>query len=117
MVMFWCLDDFTTENGGTHVIPGSHRWPAEHLVKPPSRDLVVPINAPAGSVFAWDGRLWHGTGPNLAGEPRRSIGTFWCLPWMRQQENWVSAVGIMEAPSILISLCAAAGPDNAAGDH
>lgn len=88
-VMFWCLDDFTHENGGTQVIPGSHRWPAEALVKPPPRKgNCKSIIAPAGSCFLWDGRLWHGTGINQTGEKRRSVSTFFCLPWMRQQENW-----------------------------
>ncbi|MEM7080537.1 MAG: phytanoyl-CoA dioxygenase family protein [Pseudomonadota bacterium] len=86
--LFWMLDDFTPERGSTCVVPGSHRWHPDHLVNPPSRDLQVQIEAPAGTVFAWDGRLWHGTGSNLSGHPRRHIANFFCLPWMRQQENW-----------------------------
>jgi len=85
---FYLLDDFTEARGGTHVVPGSHRWPAEFQVTPPSRDLAVAIEAPAGSVVAWDGRLWHGTGVNAEGHKRRHITTFCCLPWTRQQENW-----------------------------
>ena len=46
------------------------------------------VEVPAGSVFAWEGRIWHGLGVNTNGEPRRSITTYFCLPWMRQQENW-----------------------------
>jgi len=86
--MFWLLDDVTPERGGTCVIPGSHRWPAEHQVSPPSRDMTTQISAPAGSLFAFDGRMWHGTGINREGHPRRNITTLLCLPWMRQQENW-----------------------------
>ena len=29
-----------------------------------------------------------GSGVNEDGAPRRCIDTNWCLPWMRQQENW-----------------------------
>ena len=86
--MFWMLDDFKEENGGTHVVPGSHRWPAEFQIKAPSRDLVARLAAPAGTCFVWDGRVWHGAGVNTNGEPRRVIDTNFCLPWMRQQENW-----------------------------
>ena len=86
--LFWLLDDFTPESGSTHVVPGSHRWRPEYQIKPPPREMSVQIEAPAGSVFAWEGRIWHGLGVNTNGEPRRSITTYLCLPWMRQQENW-----------------------------
>lgn len=86
--LLWCLDDFSPENGGTCVVPGSHRWHPDYQVKPPPRELTKQVSAPAGSVFAWEGRIWHGYGPNQSGEPRRSIITYYCLPWVRQQENW-----------------------------
>ena len=44
--------------------------------------------APEGSVFAWDGRVWHSAAANPEGHPRRQVYTFYYLPWMRQQENW-----------------------------
>ncbi len=86
--LFWLLDDFTPERGSTWVVPGSHRWAPEHMVKAPPRELAVQIEAPAGSIFAWDGRVWHSAAANPEGHPRRHISTFYCLPWMRQQENW-----------------------------
>jgi len=90
---FYLLDDFTEARGGTRVIPGSHRWPAEHQINPPDQNMTVAVEAPAGSVVCWDGRLWHGTGINTEGHKRRHITTFCCLPWTRQQENWgVSAL-------------------------
>ncbi len=86
--IFWLLDDFTPDRGSTCVVPGSHRWHPEYQVNAPPREMAVQIEAPAGSIFAWDGRLWHGTGVNLEGHTRRQLTTFFCLPWMRQQENW-----------------------------
>ncbi len=86
--LFWLLDDFTPERGSTWVVPGSHRWPSEYQIKPPPRDFATQITAPAGTLFAWDGRIWHGAGANQAGHRRAHIATFFCLPWMRQQENW-----------------------------
>ena len=52
--MLWMLDDFTEENGGTLVIPGSHRWDEQ---RKPERSLAVstvmssiaPISCRAGS--------------------------------------------------------------------
>ena len=86
--VFYLLDDFTAARGGTHVVPGSHRWSEEYRVTPPPREFIKEVEAPAGSVFAFDGRIWHGTGINIEGHPRRRLGAFCCLPWMRQQENW-----------------------------
>ena len=86
--LFWLLDDFTPARGSTHFVPGSHRWAPEHLIKPPARELTTQIEAPAGSVYAWDGRIWHGAGVNVEGHPRRHVTSFFCLPWTRQQENW-----------------------------
>ena len=86
--MFWLLDDFTPERGSTWVVPGSHRWPAEYQIEPPPRDVAKQITAPEGTLFGFDGRIWHGYGANSEGHPRRHIANFLCLPWMRQQENW-----------------------------
>ncbi len=86
--MFWLLDDFEPTRGSTWVVPGSHRWPAEYQVEPPPRELATQISAPAGTLFGFDGRIWHGYGANETGHPRRHIANFFCLPWMRQQENW-----------------------------
>jgi ectoine hydroxylase-related dioxygenase (phytanoyl-CoA dioxygenase family) len=85
--LLWVLDDFVPEAGSTLVVPGSHRWAPEHQVKPPDPGLAVPVTAPAGSVLALDGRIWHGSGINTNGATRRSIATFFCAPWIRQQEN------------------------------
>jgi hypothetical protein len=86
--MFWLLDDFTPQRGSTWVVPGSHRWPAEYQIEAPDRAVASQISARAGTLFGFDGRIWHGYGANLDGHPRRHIGNFLCLPWMRQQENW-----------------------------
>ena len=86
--MFWLLDDFAPSRGSTWVVPGSHRWPAEYQIEPPPREFAQQISAPAGTLFGFDGRIWHGFGANLEGHPRRHIANFLCLPWMRQQENW-----------------------------
>ena len=86
--MFWLLDDFEPARGSTWVVPGSHRWPSAYQIEPPPREVATQISAPAGTLFGFDGRIWHGYGANLEGHPRRHIANFLCLPWMRQQENW-----------------------------
>jgi ectoine hydroxylase-related dioxygenase (phytanoyl-CoA dioxygenase family) len=43
------------------------------------------VSGPAGSVFFFDTRLWHGTGPNTTGNQKRPViitvfNRFWCRP-------------------------------------
>lgn len=85
--LLWVLDDFLPEAGSTLVVPGSHRWMPEHQIHSPDPGLAIPVSVTAGSVLAFDGRVWHGSGVNTTGSRRRSIATFFCVPWLRQQEN------------------------------
>lgn len=90
----WMLDDFTDENGGTRLLPGSHimtDWRAER-----SRPTIA-AEGPAGAALVFDGRLIHGTGANrTADQHRHAILSYYCRPFMRQQENF--AFGL--APSL-----------------
>lgn len=86
--MAWCLDDFTRENGATEVLVGSHLW---H--RPPTdadADIpLIPVEAPAGSVLAFESRLWHRTGANLSrGSTRAGVFPFYTTTIYRTQENW-----------------------------
>lgn len=92
----WMLDDFRADNGATRVVPGSHLLgygpgsgepPAAAGGRPGGEPVAV--EAPAGSVMVFDGRLWHQTGANTtAGERRHGVLAYYCRPFMRQQENW-----------------------------
>ena len=80
----WAFDDFTPETGATRYIANSHRIPNE------SRPQAATVNAvmPAGSVFIYDGSLWHGGGAATApGTRRRSINNIYIRQWLRQQDN------------------------------
>jgi ectoine hydroxylase-related dioxygenase (phytanoyl-CoA dioxygenase family) len=86
--VLWCLDDFTDENGGTRVVPGSHT-----LNRAPTGDdnavETVAIEAPAGSMVAVDGRVWHKTGNNHTVDQRRAgVFAWYTIPIYRPQENW-----------------------------
>ena len=89
--LFYTLDDFTPQRGSTVVFPGSHRWPLGYRVHPPKAELGHQVTLTAGSLFAFDGRLWHGTGANHEGHRRRAISVFCSAPWVRQQENAAAA--------------------------
>ena len=54
----WALTDFTAENGGTRIVPGSHRY--DHIPgKGEVTDGWVQAEMPAGSVLVYDGSVWH----------------------------------------------------------
>ncbi len=84
----WCLDEFTAENGATEVVVGSHRWhrgPTEADVDVP----MIPVEAPAGSVLAFESRIWHRSGANTSADRRRAaVFPFYTTTVYRTQENW-----------------------------
>ncbi|MGY3591878.1 ectoine hydroxylase-related dioxygenase (phytanoyl-CoA dioxygenase family) [Bradyrhizobium sp. USDA 4341] len=84
----WMLTDFTEENGGTRIVPGSHRLPGTPDGSVPHKVPTIAATGKAGSVMFFDGRLWHGTGQNLTDEPRIGMLSFYCGPQFRPLENY-----------------------------
>ena len=66
------LDNVGPENGGTLVLPGSHRLVSKTRVGEQVPALPPPVNVtcPAGTVMLFDARLLHGTGVNRSSQPR-----------------------------------------------
>jgi len=83
--VMWALDDFTEENGGTRVAPGSHRilrsW---HL---PALDKWEATVMPKGSALFYLGSMWHGGGANRGAAPRMGLVNVYSLGWLRQESN------------------------------
>ncbi|MFN0096885.1 MAG: phytanoyl-CoA dioxygenase family protein [Dehalococcoidia bacterium] len=86
----WAIDDFTEENGATHVIPGSHRWAPERT--PEQEHPTMRATMPAGSVMIFLGDVFHGGGANATDRPRLGVILEYCVGWIRQQENQYLAV-------------------------
>ena len=83
------LDDFSEQNGGTLVIPRSHRILTECGNDPvPPLPPTANVTGPAGSALIMDGRLVHGTGANFTDALRRLIILTFHKPFIRQQEQW-----------------------------
>jgi ectoine hydroxylase-related dioxygenase (phytanoyl-CoA dioxygenase family) len=85
----WALDDFTEENGATHVVPGSHRW-QENIPRDGAKQIRAV--APAGSVMFFLGSVFHGGGANTTQKPRLGVIIEFCAGWLRAQENHVLGV-------------------------
>ena len=81
----WALSDFTTENGATHLVPGSHRF--DHSPPYGADIATTAATMPAGSVMLFDSALWHKGGANTTNERRYALSCYYCVGWMRQQEN------------------------------
>ena len=83
------LDDMGPHNGGTLVVPGSHKLLSEPGTGQPITTPLPPainLTAPAGTVMIFEGRLLHGTGVNRSDKPRTVLVMNSIKPFMRQQE-------------------------------
>lgn len=87
----WAVDDFTSANGATNLVPGSHKWPRDRQPEP---DEIVQGEMPAGSVLIYFGSLLHGGGANKTAKPRTGLVLSYCLGWLRQAENHYLALPI-----------------------
>ena len=83
--VMWALDDFTAENGGTRVVPGSHRFIRSwHLPDLSGWESTV---MPKGSVLFYLGSTWHGGGANRSAASRLGLINTYSLGWLRQESN------------------------------
>jgi ectoine hydroxylase-related dioxygenase (phytanoyl-CoA dioxygenase family) len=87
LTTLWMLSPFSSETGGTLVVPGSHRSDNN-----PSGDNGVDPNSPyptemqatgeAGDVLIFDSRLWHSVAPNHSDKPRVGMAIRWAPWWL-----------------------------------
>jgi ectoine hydroxylase-related dioxygenase (phytanoyl-CoA dioxygenase family) len=84
----YILQDVDEINGGTLLVPGSHRRYIEG--KGTFTELPPPINlaAPAGSIMLMDGRVLHGGAVNRSDDLRYIITNSVVPPFIRQQESF-----------------------------
>jgi ectoine hydroxylase-related dioxygenase (phytanoyl-CoA dioxygenase family) len=85
------LTEFTHDNGGTRVIPGSHKWDDERM---PKIEETVSAEMSAGDALLWLGSTYHGGGENVADAPRTGIVMPYILSILRQEENQYLSIPI-----------------------
>lgn len=87
----WAVDDFTSENGATVLVPGSHKWARKDSLNLELNDLpadaLVSGEMKKGSVLIYLGSLFHCGGHNKTANRRCGAVISYCLGWLRQAEN------------------------------
>jgi ectoine hydroxylase-related dioxygenase (phytanoyl-CoA dioxygenase family) len=103
---FWAIDEFTTDNGPTEIIPGSHKWGGDVPIGASFYDAFVngkkvPVEdhpdleqviMPSGSLMLTPGTLWHRGGENKSNASRLVITPQYCVAWGRQMESMLLSV-------------------------
>ena len=93
MNIIWCLNDLHAANGATLHLPMSHKIAWAREAPPDPRVGMLPFEAPAGSVIAMDGRLWHTSGANVTErEERALLFGYYSRDFIRPQSNWNAAL-------------------------
>ena len=84
---FIAVDEFTKENGGTYLIPGSHK-----IIEKPSESYIeknkIQIECQEGAIIFFDSNLWHAGGINKTKKIRRAINMQWTKPFIKQQMDY-----------------------------
>ncbi|MBT3427407.1 MAG: hypothetical protein HN432_12400 [Gammaproteobacteria bacterium] len=83
------FDDFTQDNGATHLVPYSHNWTQAVDQSVES----IQIEMKSGSLVLWEGGLWHGGGANVTRDQER-MGVFLShqVSYLRPQEIQLLAI-------------------------
>ena len=87
----FCIDEFTTDNGATFVLPGTQNvaaFPTEAFTERFEHQSSVP----AGSFLILNAMLFHRAGINTSGRLRRAVNHVVGLPFMAQQIDIPSAL-------------------------
>ncbi|MDY7099709.1 MAG: phytanoyl-CoA dioxygenase family protein [Actinomycetota bacterium] len=87
--IIWCLCDVRRENGATRYAPGSQRYTTSADLPGDLAERMVPFEAPAGSIVAMEGRVWHTSGANVTDdEDRPLLFGYYTKPFVRPQWNF-----------------------------
>ena len=98
MSTIWMLTDFSAENGGTFLRPGSHRQSVNPSMSEidgfdpdgPADDEER-AEGKAGSVLIYDSRLWHAVAPNESDGDRVALIVRYAPWWLNLNPSMVGA--------------------------
>lgn len=82
------VTEFTKANGGTLIVPGSHKWERGRKAKP---EEITHAAMPKGSTLFWMGGTLHGAGANTtdpaSNDWRQGLFASYSVGWLRTEEN------------------------------
>jgi phytanoyl-CoA dioxygenase PhyH len=82
----WAMTDFTTENGATRIVPGSHLLEGKQTYEDDD-PRIIRAEMERGSMFFYSGKVYHGAAANISDKVRQGINITYCVGWVRQEEN------------------------------
>jgi ectoine hydroxylase-related dioxygenase (phytanoyl-CoA dioxygenase family) len=80
----YCIDEFTTQNGATFVIPASHfqeEFPSDSFIEKHAKQIC----AAAGSFIVLNGMIFHRGSLNRTAFPRRAVNHLYTTAFIKQQ--------------------------------
>lgn len=90
--MLVMVDEFTLENGATHILSGSH-----HAEDAPSDEFFYRhaerITGSRGSIVLFDSNVWHCAGQNLSGRTRTAMTMSLSRPFLKPQMDYARFIG------------------------
>jgi hypothetical protein len=90
--MLVMVDDFTMENGATHILSGSH-----HSGDRPTDDVfwrhAERILGRAGSIVLFDSNVWHAAGVNVSAQRRAALTLSFSRPFYKPQMDYARFLG------------------------
>lgn len=87
--IIWCLTDVNERNGATRYVPGSHHYRTFEDLPSNAEQRTRAFEAPAGSIVAMEGRVWHTSGCNMTNDEERAmLFGYYTMDFIRQQVNW-----------------------------
>ena len=93
------LNDFTEENGGTWILPGSHK-----IAEEPDKDYffkhAIRLVAPAGSVLYFNLRIWHASGNNSTDQWRHCLGIGMVRGYLKQRIDLPKALSKVDISGV-----------------
>lgn len=87
--VFFLLTDVNEDSGGTAMIPGSHKFPADfpfpQMENPKDMPSSIQMRGEAGTAYMFNGRVYHAAVNNDSDQARKVLiynyGHFWMKMW------------------------------------